>query len=123
MLEVSLTYPTPDGSQEISLEGGRLTFGRGSEADQRFADDGLSRLHATVYRDGDRVSSAREHTGGATVRADVHGGACEPAGNMRTGIAVGTAGERAVAGDVWLVSARGGVRALLWSRLLSLIAV
>ncbi len=55
MLEVSLTYPTPEGSQEIPVNGEKITFGRGSEADQRFADNGLSRLHATIYRDGERV--------------------------------------------------------------------
>ena len=55
MIEVILTYPTPEGSQEISVEGEKTSFGRGSEADYRFDDDGLSRLHSTVYRDGARV--------------------------------------------------------------------
>lgn len=83
MLEVSLTYPTPDGSQEISLEGGRLTFGRGSEADQRFADDGLSRLHATVYRDGDRVWVVDENSSNGTF---VNGERAAPAGTpLRNG--------------------------------------
>ncbi len=66
MLEVSLTYPTPDGSQEIRIDGGRLTFGRGSEAEQRFADDGLSRLHATLHRDGDRVWIVDENSSNGT---------------------------------------------------------
>lgn len=56
MIEVTLTYPTPEGSREIPLEdGGRISLGRGSDADLRFDDDGLSRLHASVYREGDKV--------------------------------------------------------------------
>ncbi len=55
MLEVILTYPTDEGSREIALEDGKVSFGRGSEADYRFDDDGLSRLHATIHREGDNV--------------------------------------------------------------------
>jgi pSer/pThr/pTyr-binding forkhead associated (FHA) protein len=56
MLEVILTYPTDEGSlAEIALGEGKVSFGRGSEADYRFGDDGLSRLHATVFREGDNV--------------------------------------------------------------------
>lgn len=55
MLEVVLTYPTDKGSQEIALKDGKVSFGRGSEADYRFDDDGLSRLHATIHREGDNV--------------------------------------------------------------------
>jgi pSer/pThr/pTyr-binding forkhead associated (FHA) protein len=55
MLEVVLTYSSDEGSREIALDEGKVSFGRGSEADQRLADDGLSRLHATVHRDGDNV--------------------------------------------------------------------
>ena len=55
MREIVFTYPTPEGSKEIALDGEKISFGRGSEADFRFPDDGLSRLHATVYRDGSRV--------------------------------------------------------------------
>jgi pSer/pThr/pTyr-binding forkhead associated (FHA) protein len=55
MIEVVLTYSTEEGSQEIALTGEKASFGRGSEAEYRFEDDGLSRLHATVYREGERV--------------------------------------------------------------------
>ena len=47
MIEVILTYPTPEGSQEIAIENERTSFGRGSDSDLHFPDDGLSRLHAT----------------------------------------------------------------------------
>jgi len=66
MTEVLLIYPTPEGSQEIKIDGGKLSFGRGSEADQRFADDGLSRLHATVYRDGEKVWVVDENSSNGT---------------------------------------------------------
>jgi pSer/pThr/pTyr-binding forkhead associated (FHA) protein len=65
MIEVSVTYPTPEGSQEIPVRG-RLSFGRGSEADQRFADDGLSRLHATIYEDDGRVWIVDENSSNGT---------------------------------------------------------
>ena len=55
MLEISLVYQTPEGSREIAIERERTTFGRGDAADCRLDDDGLSRLHATVYRDGKNV--------------------------------------------------------------------
>ena len=66
MLEVKLTYPTPEGSHEIVVEGERMSFGRGSEADYRFDDDGLSRLHSTVYRDETRVWIVDENSTNGT---------------------------------------------------------
>lgn len=66
MLEVILTFPTPEGSQEIAVEGEKMSFGRGSEADFRFEDDGLSRLHATVYCDGDYVWIVDENSSNGT---------------------------------------------------------
>jgi pSer/pThr/pTyr-binding forkhead associated (FHA) protein len=55
MVEVFLTYPTPEGSREIALDADRISMGRGSDADLRFDDDGLSRLHATIHREGEKV--------------------------------------------------------------------
>ena len=66
MIEVVLTYPTPEGSREIALERERTSFGRGSESDHHFDDDGLSRLHATVYRDGPRVWIVDENSTNGT---------------------------------------------------------
>ncbi len=54
MLEISLTYSTAEGSREITIDRDRTTFGRG-DADCRLDDEGLSRIHSTVYRDGDNV--------------------------------------------------------------------
>jgi len=66
MLDIRLTYPTPEGSKEIKIESPKTSFGRGSEAEVRFADDGLSRLHATVYREGDRVWVVDENSSNGT---------------------------------------------------------
>ena len=66
MLEVYLTYPTPEGSREIAVERERISFGRGSEADYRFDDEGLSRLHSTVYRDDSRLWVVDENSTNGT---------------------------------------------------------
>lgn len=65
-MEVYLTYPTDEGSREIKIERDRTTFGRGSDADFRFEDDGLSRLNSTVYRDGERVWIVDENSTNGT---------------------------------------------------------
>jgi hypothetical protein len=65
MLDVRLTYPTPEGSREISVDPGRITFGRG-DVTVRFDDEGLSRVHATVYREGERVWIVDENSSNGT---------------------------------------------------------
>ncbi len=77
MLEVTLTYPAPEGSREITIDGERLSFGRGSDADHVITDQGLSRLHATVYRDGDRVWIVDENSSNGTF---VNGSPVSPGG-------------------------------------------
>ncbi|HMO79265.1 MAG TPA: transglycosylase SLT domain-containing protein [Pyrinomonadaceae bacterium] len=66
MPEVVLTYPTPEGSREIRVDEGRVSFGRGTDADHRFPDAGLSRLHATVYREGDLIWVVDENSSNGT---------------------------------------------------------
>lgn len=66
MLDVRLTYPTPEGSKELVIENSKTTFGRGSEAEIRFPDDGLSRLHASIYCEGDRVWIVDENSSNGT---------------------------------------------------------
>lgn len=86
MIEVILTYATPEGSQEIVIERDRTSFGRGSDATHRFEDNGLSRLHATVYRDGDRVWIVDENSANGTF---VNGSPVAPAGTpLRNGDSV-----------------------------------
>ena len=70
MLEISLTYSTAEGSRQIAIERDRTTFGRG-DADCRLDDDGLSRVHATVYRDSDNVWIVDENsTNGSFVNGE-----------------------------------------------------
>ncbi|HSI89339.1 MAG TPA: FHA domain-containing protein, partial [Pyrinomonadaceae bacterium] len=77
MVEVYISYPTPEGSHEIAIDRDRVTFGRGSDVDHRFEDQSLSRLHATVYRDGDRVWIVDENSSNGT---SVNGSPVQPAG-------------------------------------------
>ncbi len=75
MAEIFLTYATPDGSKEIAIEHERTTFGRTDQADYRLDDEGLSRLHASVYRDGDRIWIVDENsTNGSFVNGERVGG-------------------------------------------------
>ncbi len=84
-MEVFLTYPTSEGSQEICFDGEKLTFGRGSDADYRFEDDGLSRLHASIYRDGERVWVVDENsTNGTFVNGEKVGASGTPLQNGDT---------------------------------------
>lgn len=66
MLEIALTYPTETGTEEIIVDRDKLSFGRGSEAEYRFEDDGLSRLHATIYREYDDVWIVDENSSNGT---------------------------------------------------------
>lgn len=77
MADVVLKYSSPDGADEIFVERGRVSFGRGSEADYRFSDDGLSRLHATVYQEGGRVWVVDENSTNGTF---VNGAKVGPSG-------------------------------------------
>ena len=79
MTEIILTYSTPEGSRDIPVEADKLTFGRGSEAVYRFEDDGLSRLHATLYRDGEYVWIVDENsTNGTFVNGEKVGSSGTP---------------------------------------------
>ena len=55
MLEVTLTIQSSEGTRKVPVTGDRLTVGRGGAADLNIEDRGLSRIHASIYRDGDRV--------------------------------------------------------------------
>jgi hypothetical protein len=55
MVEVKLTIYSPAGSREFPMTGNELSLGRGDEAALKLADDGLSRLHATIHREDERV--------------------------------------------------------------------
>ena len=85
MSEISLIHPTPEGSREIPIVGGKISFGRGSEADLRIADDGLSRLNSTVYREGELVWIVDENsTNGSFVNGAKVSGSGTPLKNGDT---------------------------------------
>ncbi|MCO6510931.1 MAG: FHA domain-containing protein [Aridibacter famidurans] len=66
MFDLILTFSGDDGAVEIPVEGDRFSFGRGSDANQRFDDSGLSRLHATIYREDSRVWIVDENSSNGT---------------------------------------------------------
>jgi pSer/pThr/pTyr-binding forkhead associated (FHA) protein len=53
-VEVFITYSTDECLQEVAIPNGSLTFGRG-DADLRIADEGLSRVNSTIYREDDQI--------------------------------------------------------------------
>ena len=55
MKKVVLKYESREGPEEITIGEDRISFGRGSEAHYRFDDNGISRIHASIYRDGDYI--------------------------------------------------------------------
>ncbi len=54
-MEVTLIIHSVDGAREVPLTGSRLTLGRTEPADVVINDQSLSRVHASINRDGDRV--------------------------------------------------------------------
>lgn len=55
MTQVTITIWSGADSREMLLADGRLSFGRGEGVDVRLGDEGLSRLHASLYRESDHV--------------------------------------------------------------------
>jgi pSer/pThr/pTyr-binding forkhead associated (FHA) protein len=55
MVDVTLTIYSLDDARKLPLTSDRVSIGRGDNADLPIDDKGLSRVHATIYREGDRV--------------------------------------------------------------------
>jgi hypothetical protein len=55
MSKVTLTVQSPQGDRRVRVAGECLTIGRGNGVDLRVDDQGLSRTHASVRRDGGAV--------------------------------------------------------------------
>jgi hypothetical protein len=77
-LKVVLIYATPEGSREVKVEEGELRIGRG-EVDLRFADASMSRHHATVFRQGERIWVLDENSTNGTF---VNGAEVAPNGTI-----------------------------------------
>lgn len=70
MLKISLTFSTDYGAEEIALEGEKISLGRG-DVDKKIDDDGLSRLHATIFRENDEFWIVDENsTNGSFVNGE-----------------------------------------------------
>jgi pSer/pThr/pTyr-binding forkhead associated (FHA) protein len=54
-MDVTLIIHSVDGAREVPVPGSRLTLGRAAPADVAINDQSLSRVHASINRDGDRV--------------------------------------------------------------------
>jgi hypothetical protein len=67
MMEVMLTIQSPEGTRKLPLAAGHLSIGRGDMADLRINDSGLSRLHASLHREGDRVWVLDEDSSNGTI--------------------------------------------------------
>src|SRR5918912_3987649 len=77
MVDVTLTIYSADGTREIPLSDNQLSIGRSDAATLMLNDDGLSRLHATIHREGDRVWVLDEASTNGT---NVNGALVPPAG-------------------------------------------
>lgn len=67
MYDVILICSTAEGNEEVVLSGDKLTIGRSDSADKRIEDDGLSRVHATIYQEGDRLWIVDENSSNGTL--------------------------------------------------------
>lgn len=69
------------GTREIRLGEGRTTFGRGTDANERIDDSGLSRIHASVYFENGRLWVVDENsTNGSLVNGVRVGSSGTPLG-------------------------------------------
>lgn len=78
-MEVFITYSADEGFREVAIENGSLTFGRSSDADLQIADEGLSRVNSTIYREGNRVWIIDENSTNGTF---VNGERANPNGTI-----------------------------------------
>lgn len=70
-MEVTLTVHSVDGARQVPLDAARLTFGRTDAADIVIDDTSLSRVHASINREGDRVWIIDEgSTNGSSVNGE-----------------------------------------------------
>jgi hypothetical protein len=77
MLDFVLNITSPDGIKEVPLNTSRLTIGRTDLATIVINDEGLSRLHASIHRDGNQIWILDE---GSTNGTYVNGAMVSPSG-------------------------------------------
>lgn len=77
MMEVTLDVNSPQGAQQISVTEERFTIGRSDKVSLMIDDDGLSRVHASINREGDHIWVLDE---GSTNGSSVNGSVVPPTG-------------------------------------------
>ncbi|HKX31950.1 MAG TPA: FHA domain-containing protein [Blastocatellia bacterium] len=76
-MEIWLEIHSQEGSRRVTFAGDRMVLGRGETADVQIAGAGLSRRHASIHRDGDRLWILDE---GSANGVTVNGAAASPQG-------------------------------------------
>ena len=76
-MTITLNIYTSSGGQQVTLNESSLTIGRDESAAISLPDDGLSRVHASIHRDGDRLWILDE---GSTNGTRVNGSQVPPSG-------------------------------------------
>jgi FHA domain-containing protein/transglycosylase-like protein with SLT domain len=71
IMEIWLDIQSREGEKRAPLAGSRVTIGRGEAVDVRLSDAGLSRLHASIHREGDRIWILDEGSANGTSVNDV----------------------------------------------------
>jgi pSer/pThr/pTyr-binding forkhead associated (FHA) protein/soluble lytic murein transglycosylase-like protein len=106
MVEVKLTIYSATDSREFQMTGDQVSLGRG-DVTLKLNDDGLSRLHATIYRDGDRVWILDE---GSTNGTSVNGAFVPPAGlPLKDGDEIAVGNDTAIAVRIFKIHTVGSV--------------
>jgi Transglycosylase SLT domain/FHA domain len=106
MVEVKLTIYSATDAREFQMSGDQLSLGRG-DVTLKLNDDGLSRLHATIYRDGDRVWILDE---GSTNGTSVNGALVPPAGlPLKDGDEIAVGNDTAIAVRIFKLHTGGSV--------------
>src|SRR5262245_21126522 len=76
-MEIWLDIQSREGERSVSLAENRTTIGRGEAADLNLSGTGLSRLHASIHREGSRAWVLDEGSANGT---SVNGVAVSPRG-------------------------------------------
>ena len=106
MVEVKLTIYSASDSREFQMTGDQVSLGRG-DVTLKLSDDGLSRLHATIYRDGDRVWILDE---GSTNGTSVNGALVPAAGlPLKDGDEIAVGNDTAIAVRIVKIHTDGSV--------------
>ena len=80
-MTITLHIHSASGAQQVTLTESSLTIGRDESAALSLRDDGLSRVHASIHRDGDRLWILDE---GSTNGTEVNGSPVPPSGTPLT---------------------------------------